>query len=365
MEKYLKFLKIKNFRGLKDLELNNLNNINVIVGDNNSGKTSLLETILMSQNYSINNILSSCSRRTLQTSPASLYNNFLYIFPRNERKLSISIEYGFESGNVYKYSMIGNVDQTIFNPEFKNTDGLNEFHAYKMLYGKTINQFNGVFSAELNNNVVTKQEINMNAYESLKIKIVREKNNLTRVCYLSPVDYAMQYSFNSIIRNEKYKKICIEVLKVFDKNIEDILLVPDEYDIPIQTVKHKILGNMPLSTYGDGIKRIVNIAGGIAAAHDGILLIDEFETAIHVKNYQDIFRFLQLACKQYKVQLFITTHSIEAIDALLSFDDVLNDNNISFITLRKDEETGKTLSRTLSGNEVKENREKFGFEVRL
>ena len=35
-------LKINYFRGIKDLEISNCNDINIIMGDNNSGKTSII-----------------------------------------------------------------------------------------------------------------------------------------------------------------------------------------------------------------------------------------------------------------------------------------------------------------------------------
>ena len=100
---------------------------------------------------------------------------------------------------------------------------------------------------------------------------------------------------------------------------------------------------MPLSTYGDGIKKVLSIANAIALSSNGVLLIDEIDTAIHAKYYDDIFKFIMKAAKQYNVQLFITTHSIEAVDGLLKTqvkDDVygLNDDPIRVITLRKDRE---------------------------
>ena len=42
---YLSYLNIKHFRGIENLELKDLSTINIIVGDNNSGKTSLLDYI--------------------------------------------------------------------------------------------------------------------------------------------------------------------------------------------------------------------------------------------------------------------------------------------------------------------------------
>ena len=41
----LKSVKIENFRGFKSFELQQLGRINLLVGENNSGKTSILEAV--------------------------------------------------------------------------------------------------------------------------------------------------------------------------------------------------------------------------------------------------------------------------------------------------------------------------------
>ena len=114
---------------------------------------------------------------------------------------------------------------------------------------------------------------------------------------------------------------------------------------PVEYLKHKRLGNMPLSTYGDGIKKVLVLANAIIGATDGILLIDEIETAIHKKYYNDIFRFIDglLATQDYDIQS--------------------KEDAITVVTLRR--ENHKTYSRVLQGREVFKNREAFGFEVRL
>ena len=70
------------------------------------------------------------------------------------------------------------------------------------------------------------------------------------------------------------------------------------------------------------------------------------------------------------MQLFITTHSIEAVDGLLNTqvsngEYSLADELIKVVTLRKDNNTGKTLSRVMTGREVFNKRETFNFEVRI
>lgn len=123
---------------------------------------------------------------------------------------------------------------------------------------------------------------------------------------------------------------------------------------------------MPLSTYGDGIKKVLVLSNAIARAAGGILLIDEIETAIHKKYYDDIFRFIVKACRAFDVQIFITTHSLEAIDGLLAtqdYEEQKTEDSVSVVTLKR--ERNNTYSRVLPGREVALNREAFGFEVRL
>lgn len=73
------------------------------------------------------------------------------------------------------------------------------------------------------------------------------------------------------------------------------------------------------------------------------------------------------------VQLFIATHSIEAIDAILKYGDYENEvggiDPIKVITLKKvnadDGKGSNVVARNVTGKYVYENRKAFEFEVRL
>ena len=49
-------LRVDGFRGICDLEINHLSQVNLIIGDNNCGKTSLLEAVQLLRSESIANI---------------------------------------------------------------------------------------------------------------------------------------------------------------------------------------------------------------------------------------------------------------------------------------------------------------------
>lgn len=187
------------------------------------------------------------------------------------------------------------------------------------------------------------------------------------IVYVSPFDHLRGSNLSRILKNESYKKICIRALQLFDPDIEDMMIFKSDIgNRPVEYLRHKLLGDMPLSSYGDGLKRVLALSNAIAMAAGGILLIDEIETAIHKKYYDDIFQFVVKACKTFNVQAFITTHSIEAIDGLLgtqNYDNQQNTDDICVCTIKRTSEG--SFSRVLTGREVYENREAFGFEVRL
>ena len=83
--------------------------------------------------------------------------------------------------------------------------------------------------------------------------------------------------------------------------------------------------------------------------------------------------FVVKACKDFNVQLFATTHSIEVVDSILATqrDDesleyqVKEKDPIRIITFRKSEKTGAASSRVLTGEQVHKYRDNIDFEVRI
>ena len=85
-------------------------------------------------------------------------------------------------------------------------------------------------------------------------------------------------------------------------------------------IEHRKLGLAPFYTFGDGLKKMLLIALTLPLAKNGIFLIDEIETSIHFSALSQVFTWLIKACKINKTQLFVTTHSLEAVDAMLEAD---------------------------------------------
>jgi len=373
MSIYINKFCVDYFRGVAHLEVDNTNHINIIAGDNNSGKTSVLEALLLLRNpIDITNALRVARIREIPfyTGGTSTYENFINLFPKEADEPMISINAIFE-GALVSFQLTGDQKRILLEPDdiLKRRPYLHQQRKMPEYSSVSVeaDAFIGEILCEYNNHTEN-IKVDIDAYTSATGREIK-KENFTNVVYLSPFNHVLGNVFTRIIRNESLKDICLNALRLFDPEILDLLILKnEENNRPIEYIKHMKLGLMPLSTYGDGIKKVLSIINGIAQASGGILLIDEAETAIHTRYYYNIFRFIVKACKQLKVQAFITTHSSEAIDGFLGtqdYDKQSDHDDIQIITLKKDNTDRKTYSRVLPGRNVYTNREQFGFEVRL
>ena len=88
-------IEINQFRGIKQLTVSDFSNINLIVGDNNSGKTTFLEAIQLlfakAQLSSVKNIIR--QRTVLNIHDNSFYTSFIKMFnvEQNEDLLDLDI----------------------------------------------------------------------------------------------------------------------------------------------------------------------------------------------------------------------------------------------------------------------------------
>ena len=84
------------------------------------------------------------------------------------------------------------------------------------------------------------------------------------------------------------------------------------------------------------------------------------------RTQNDVSRYLYAFQGFTQDTMMLTTHSIEAIDGLLAtqdYDEQDSSDDICVCTIKRVSDA--SYSRVLSGREVYENREAFGFEVRL
>ena len=133
-------------------------------------------------------------------------------------------------------------------------------------------------------------------------------------------------------------------------------VVPGSKDIEILTEGDKPIvyliykdGAVPAALSGDGIHALVRVTLELAACSDGVVLFEEPEVHQHPGAIRQSIRAI-LAAVRRNIQVVLTTHSLELIDALLAES---SDEDLERLSLyRLELEDGQLISVRQPGSEV-------------
>lgn len=152
----------------------------------------------------------------------------------------------------------------------------------------------------------------------------------------------------------------VQLLQTFDPAVRKVRVDSPTAAGPSIRVLHDRLDWAAINTFGEGFRRVLTYAACMVSSRGGVLLVDEIETAIHYSAQLEVYRWLVEASARLDVQLFVTTHSLEAIDALLDATPNLPDT--TFFRLQRGQQ-GIQVVRA-DEEETRTVRESWGGEVR-
>lgn len=343
---YISSIYIDEFRGFKDFEILGFKDINILAGSNNTRKTSILEAInILEYPDEIGNYINVCRQREGK-SKVSLYNIFINSITKDDTLTHKEVKI---KGVINNKTVGCFIEGEVVNVMSNNINA------------KTLKSFQGTICS-------INQDIDNRNYKKVYIDEESDRLNVSSTSSFSPIkittvlpfDHVDKEMMNTVIKEGKRQEI-VDVLKIFDKDIIGFEMIKEDEEIKTY-INHNITGLLPISTYGDGLKKVVYLSSVIINARDGILLIDEIETAIHHGALEEVFKWFIDACNRYNVQLFATTHSLEALDALLESamkykgSNYLKDS-INLITLKRGNDYYDTKARVLDGFSAYEMRE--------
>ncbi|PUU87604.1 MAG: ATPase AAA [Halanaerobium sp.] len=357
---FIKNLKIERYRGLENLEFKNFKKINLFIGENNTGKTSILEVLnILSEPFNPASIIQTSRIRekdfNLSSGSLSPYESFINIFNQkiNDKKIAFSAE--VKDKNIF-IKLTG-----------KETDIINVQPRYGISENYSVNNkpekgklFKGMFTFDDSNSSFEKEFTLAQDQSRIELNSEIDQDKLLNINYISPLEHLAHSKLISQAIKTGNKKSLIKIMKIFDNKIISLDII-DENGRPIPYIEHQKLGIVPLSTFGDGLKKALIIAANIVNVKDGVLLIDEIETSIHKKALLEFFQWYIKGSFQYNVQSFIATHSLEAIDALINASKEQL-NNIACYRLEKD--TENIYINRISGKKLYDIRHSLGQDVR-
>ncbi len=375
-------LKISGYRGFEVINLSGLGQVNIIVGNNNSGKTSLLEAISILCNPLDPLQWIGVSQRRLYLGKGSIalrpdIEAMKWIFP--QRIGSVMSEAG--SGEIHIEArgttpvceMSAKLEELLgLELEKRNRENINdeittsegESETGSVLAGieleisaKLVWDADSLFAGEFEQKKETFEFWEKERFIQRKRNPPLVKNATIFPSYSSSEPIVERLS-RIILQEEDGKHEILELLRSFDRNILDIQILSTSNSRAALYIEHQEIGFAPLYVFGDGFKRTLIIALTILTISNGVLLIDEIETSIHVSALRHIFSWLIETCRQRNIQLFVTTHSLEAIDAMLQ-PELVTDDIVAFRLNPKGE-----APQRFSGSLLHRLRSERGLDVR-
>lgn len=308
-------VKIKNFRLFSDFHITDLAQVNLVVGLNNSGKSSLLEAIyLLANQNEPATIFELLTRRGEMIVPPEVqrrgmrrgyqlshlffdhhltYEERIEITGTNIRKLRLDM-----------FLIAGVQQRSLFDPE--DVDETLPTDQLILDYGEDKQFFFPVYGDEIVESRPSQFWRRSETPDSLPVHLVTTE-------YL---DYErMAFLWDNITLTEKEANV-VKALKILEPAVQRISFTSrrtSNSGILVKLDDPNI--RVPLGNLGDGMRRVLAVIASLVNAENGILLVDEIDTGLHHTALEDVWNVVFETAATLNIQVFATTHSWDCVKA--------------------------------------------------
>lgn len=333
----LNSLHIQNFRSLKDLQVPRLGRVNLIVGKNNSGKSTVLEAL---------RIYAGNANRILLETIATEHDERIRFTEEASDGTPESFPYdAFFTGR--KFPDDENIE-ILIGQNHSDPNAIRIQHGFLTQYEETSNGLDGEISSRIIRKQIPRTEIIDTDLESISQALFIRKGDKTyrlrfdlaynRVrntfpeipsptpCAIVPTRFVsaneLADEWDKIVLTDS-QEIVINALKLIDPDFVGLAFVNNEEfangrlrSKPDRMAKVR-LGSLdqlvPLNSMGDGMTRILQLILKVFSARSGFLLIDEFENGLHYSIQTQVWNLIFDLAAKLDIQVFATTHSWDCI----------------------------------------------------
>ena len=307
---------INDYKCFKDFKIDKLSQINIISGKNNVGKTAFLELVSIIENSKDlrlfqSNIISIFKARDLDKDDINKYFE----------TINFSIK-SFDNIITIKHKIIDDLSDEEFSKMERYSDNTIEF---LLMYQD--DKLMKIIPFIRENSAIGR-------------RVYREKIETTFINSSKPNNSELTHLYAKVQDlGLEIKEKFLEYLKLIDNNI--IHIEPQIREngksflrISLDNQEQSLIS----SELGEGTNRFIEILCILLTNANGTVLIDEIENGIHHTKLYDIFKAIIEIVDKENIQLFITTHDNESIEALLNASRDMNYSKIASIKLFRNEE---------------------------
>lgn len=321
MEKqHLTYFKIENFKRFDSFEMSNLGQFNLIVGDNNVGKTSVLEALtfdedapkLLKNFWGVTVFRGTYRFQKTRLEPDDIQQTHFWesVFKRLDSPIKITTDSSPSIINIELRPNINLLDEEkefikkLFIPVIPSV-WLKVSHLDKSrqaLNDQLIPMVPAYFEG---GNINTKQDI-FKTYIPFIPANISYRSDLLDLYYLF------------VNPNKNSRKELEENLRSFIPTLEEIRphkISNDQEVIGVTLLNSNTI--YPLTYFGDGTVKYIRFLLEMFISRNKRFMVDEIGSGIHFTRLKDYWKTIIQLCAKYSVQLFATTHSLECQQAFI------------------------------------------------
>ncbi|WP_423927010.1 AAA family ATPase [Candidatus Palauibacter sp.] len=314
------------FRGFDSYVLDDLTRVNLLVGPNNSGKTTILEALQLLANHGAPSIL---FKSTHRRGEALMPSNGQDADGRERDLHDLSHHFHghrLEEGawlGVKSDDDLGWIRLAIRQSHNEQSQDLFDFDEGRLQ----------TFVLDISCSAHDSVELAVNDDGSLSLSPDARRTLAARA--LSPTRPARFLAVDALRSRElveMWDKVQLEGREAEVVNAMRIL----EPDLTsIHFLSHRrfrgfggspgvLLGlragmpRIPMGSHGDGMRRLLGLSLALVDVSNGLLLADEIDTGLHWTAMEDLWRLVVESACQSSLQVFATTHSYDCIRGLAS-----------------------------------------------
>ncbi|GAA7200173.1 AAA family ATPase [Helicobacter pylori] len=319
-------VRIKNFKTFKDTQIDGFTKLNIITGQNNAGKSNLLEALY----YLVGKSMHPCTNvleiyDNIRKEPLTSESKSLMFYGLDTKKeiqivttldnnqtLDLQIKFiASENQKVIESQIIPIAEQTQIFSQLNFTLKKNNEEIYNdhLNIAKVPN-----FPPIPNQSGYNRQFKNFDPNQLQKLLPFE-----SAVIIPSDVAYRQAHMIQAVSKicsNNQLEEELNKHLSQFDDNIQSISFnTNNQLKLKVRNVKEKL----PLSAFGDGLKKYLHIVSAFMADNAKTIYIDEVENGLHFSRMRlllkNIIDFINNN-KDGNLQVFMTTHNQEFIEIL-------------------------------------------------
>lgn len=379
-----KSFRIQNFRGFRDLRLDDLARVNLIAGKNNTGKSALLEALYTYTGVYDSSmllripVLERQSFKSYRLEEGSelinpgwplIFHNFetskpIFVCGQNAgREKRKGKENGTGAGKSQQLEIsLVEVDRLFeLSTRMRNLERVVDESGRVLVFREgEVDKYWVSFNPYTRSRNTSAAFIGPPNAEDIQRDTRRESQFLSANATLSADAEA---SLFTDVRLTGQDKILLSVASTIDSRLKHIELLTNGLKIELHGHLEGLKQPLPLSSMGDGMRRVISLMLAITNTEEGIVLVDEIENGIHHSVQVDVWNAIAEAARAYNVQIFATTHSHEMILAAHEAFSEKDPSDLRYFRLSRDRDTNE-IQGVAYEPETLEAAIEVGFEVR-